>query len=287
MRLGSPTRWWLLVLAVAMTSAGCEALRVPWPRDLTTSTNPLKPINGTSDTVRLDVRFVHAPYGDERLNTLLWQQADEQILGADTRKRLGSHGLRAGVIGGILPIELQRLLELDRAGTEVTDEQVLTEFEARPSVTQRQYSLRGGQRSEIQTGSVVEHMNLLLPAEGTLQGRTLHQAQAVMNTSVRAEPHRGHARLSLLPELHYGPPTTRYGHDAAGVLVLEPGREREAFPDLKIEVSLTPGQMLLVGCDPDLAGSLGDLMFSKRKASPRQQTWLLIRLASDLRREDL
>jgi hypothetical protein len=275
-----------LTLVIA-TMTGCEALRVPWPKDPTGSQSPLKPINQAPGVVSLDVRFLHASRSDTRLNESLWLQADEQVFSPEIRKRLAAHGFRAGVIGGTLPLELQQLLDMDEAQTIEGDEHVLTEFEARPRVTHRQYSLRSGQKSEIQTSSVVPEMNLLLPTDGSLQGRTLYQVQGVMSVQVIPEPVRGHVRMSLVPELHFGPATTRWGHDAAGVLVMEPGRDRQGFPDLQLDVTLLPGQMILVSCDPNLPGSLADHMFSDRKTTPRRQTWLLIRIASDLRQENL
>ncbi len=103
-------------------------------------------------------------------------------------------------------------------------------------------------------------------------GKTFHDAQSVFE--LKAFPlGDGRARLELVPEIQFGPVKQKYvGRD--GMFELEVGRERQAFPQLRIDATITPGHTLAVSSTASRS-SLGGCFF----CNGDRQKLLLVRLA--------
>jgi hypothetical protein len=93
----------------------------------------------------------------------------------------------------------------------------------------------------------------------------------------RVEPDGGvHVRLT--PEIRYGEARQQWtGQD--GMFRLEMTRAHETYDELHALATLTPGQMLVVGCLADRPGSLGYQFFTDQLTGKTEQKLVLIRLA--------
>ncbi|HEY1065270.1 MAG TPA: hypothetical protein VGE52_04145 [Pirellulales bacterium] len=229
-------------------------------------------------SVSLDVVTLRIPYGDPEFNGPLWTEIDEQRIPAAVRRGLAAHGLRAGVIGGPVPTFLEQRMNTGEKPT-TSEAGELLNLENENKVAGRYLQLPAGKRSEIQTTQVLDELPVLFPVAGGLAGKTYVKAQGVLE--VKATPiDDGRIRMSVLPEVQHGDPKNRFTPAQDGVLFLDPGRDRATFPELVIDAVLAPGEMLIMCGSVDRPGSLGDQIFSDRKASPREQKVILIRVSA-------
>lgn len=185
----------------------------------------------------------------------LWQFVQEERLDSALRARLHRNGLRAGVVGGVPPQEIARLLnprpELARA-----DDSVVALGEA-TGVKQQSMTVRPGQPAIVNASEVVAETNLLLADDSGPWGETFHQVQAIYKVGVADRPGGG-TLVSIAPELHFGAPRMKFvAGDGAGITRSQPRREERAFVDLQIEAPLVVGEMLIVTSLPGSDSRLG------------------------------
>jgi hypothetical protein len=218
----------------------------------------------------------------------MWGQLDEQALPVDLRMRLSENGLRAGVAGSQLPVELQRVLELDERndaagaasgeatgdGAERKADRATLAGESRVRV--RHLPLRAEAHGEIQASGVIESLPLLINEDGVVRGEPYAQAQ--VGFSARAKLlEDARVRLELIPEVQHGESRQRFAPTDGG-FVLEAGRSKRTFDDLKIELDLAAGQSLVLCGVPYRDGGLGRYALSDDRAGVREQKVLIIRL---------
>jgi hypothetical protein len=269
-------------LGVAALLAGCST---PLPRQ--ESGNPLRTPRMSRDSVGLEIFFVRLPAADRQAYDSIWNEADEQRFGVGLRRQMAENGLRAGVLGWQMPAAVQRLLdEQSQRAVEADGPQQgiqVTELDRTSPIRIRQLQVRPGRRSEIIASSVYESLPLLVREGGVLKGRSYQNCQGILALHAYPEPD-GQVRLEVWPELHHGQPRHRFtGSD--GVLKLETGRPRDVFEHLRLDVSLSPGEMLLLGGQPDRPGSLGNCFFVDRNAGQAERKLILVRVAATQRDE--
>lgn len=258
----------ITIVAIAWLSS-CAVLK-PTKEEL------LQPAQMRPDSVSLEVFFVRLPEGTPETHGL-WTDVDELAVAAEVRRQLATHGFRAGIIGGRVPRVLEEKLALGEQ-PKVTEAGRAVNFDDEGTINGRYLQLRVGKKGEIQASPLEEEISVLFPADGQLNGQTYRQAQGVF--LIKAYPEEGGlVRLQLVPEIQHGKVEQRYLPSQEGVIMLQPSRQRETFNKLRTQVSLAPGQMLMVGCQVDRAGSLGDRFFSEQRQGQREQKLLLIRLA--------
>ncbi len=260
-----------LLLPALLAIAGCAALPGK-------AKSPLRPPQMSADSVVLEMFFVRVPFGDPAVNGKLWDQIDEQPLAPDLRERLARNGFRAGLIGGAMPDELAKLLELaDKpAPTGQLDGAKAEDLNEEPRVLRRHLQLRAGQRSEILASSVYPELPVLVNAAGQLSGQTYNEAQGVFAVKSFPQPD-GRVRLELVPELHYGQPRQRWV-GGQGMMRLETSRAKQVYDDMTLSADLSPGTMLVLSSLPSRPGSLGHHFFTQ--SEPRlEQKLLVIRLS--------
>jgi hypothetical protein len=241
----------------------------------------------SADSVVLEIYSARFPFNDPKYNEALWRQIDEQPIPPELRRALGEYGLRAGILQGQLPAELQELLNPPVEGAASSTppekspsqslEQVVVDLEAELPVSRRVLQLRAAKRAEIQTSGVYESLPLLESGAGGLRGRPYPRGQGLLSLKSYPQPD-GRVRLDLLPELHYGDPRVNIvGHQ--GVVRLQPGRSKKVFDHLAVSATLSPGEMLAIASLPNRPGSLGHYFFTEPTAGALNQKLLLIRLA--------
>ena len=154
----------VLLLAV-LSIAGCI-------NPVHSGKSPLLPAQMSPDSVALDMFFVRFPFGDADANEKIWQEIDEQQISSDVRERLNRNGFRVGVIGGQMPIELSKLMELSDKTTAVgEDDGVNVEnIQAKPRVVRRHLQIRTGQPSEIIASGIYPELTVLVSDMGQPSG---------------------------------------------------------------------------------------------------------------------
>ncbi len=245
---------WLFALSV---TAGCNTLLIDAEKALPVG-SPLRAADPSADGVRFQVSWATLPPDAEvDGQASLWRFVQEERLDAGLRARLRRNGLRAGIVGGVPPKEIARLLNprptLARAGNEGS----VALMAGATGVKQQEMTVRPGEPAIVNAGEVAPEASLLLTDERGPFGETFHQVQPVYR--VGAEPKPGGGRIvSLSPELHFGEARMKFvAAGAAGITRAKPLREERAFPELRIEAPLVVGEMLLVTSLPGSGSRLG------------------------------
>ncbi len=244
------------------------------------------------NSVMLEIFFVRYTEDHRSLGESIWEQIDEQKFDSDLRRKLADQGIRAGVLAGQLPLEVQQLLETQTAPVAETPPELATPGENAdptvaaasvvtlgqgPLVRLRQLQIRSGRRGEIIASNIFDELPLLQVSNGEVCGKTLHKCQSMFSVTPFPEGD-GSARLELVPELHHGDPTRRFS-GADGVWKLETSRPRQAFTELTLSPKLAPGDMVVVGAVSQRPGTMGRWFFQETTDGVVEHKLLLIRLA--------
>ncbi|MCG8448839.1 MAG: hypothetical protein MI725_04555 [Pirellulales bacterium] len=255
--------------------SGCTSLFVlPVADD---SPSFLKPVETSPDSVTLEIFQVRLPASDSGSVEELWQVVDELRLPLAVRRELLRNGFRAGVVGGALPDGLAAHLNLQGEHTEVSAERQISGVNADPKVTRRLVQLSRQEKAAIQVADLRESIHVFLSEDSGVRGRSYQQAQAVY--SLRAEGKAGRrAALELVPELQHGQLRNRYAGGDQGIFLMTQSRERDTFDRLAMSPELAPGEMLVVGCLPDVSGSLGHAFHAHQVSGPLEYKLVLVRL---------
>jgi len=261
-----------LVLGALVAATGCRMIeQQPKGR------SPLMPLVGSAEGITLEIFSAPVAVGDPQLATL-WAEVDEQPLSVDLRRKLSQNGMRAGVVGPQVPGPLGEIIKL-------TDERVSAEersqvpLDGEPGPQLRVLQPRPGKRNDLVVSSTYEQISLLRCHEGQVEGKTYHKAEGRLQLRVFPEPD-GRVRLELQPELHHGELKTHItGSGSEGMLIWKPERAKQLYSDLKLSLTLSAGQMLLMTCQDDKPGSIGHYFFTQQDGEkPMQKLWV-IRLA--------
>jgi len=267
LRLGIIVPW----LGALLLAAGCATIEPG------TSHKPLLAQSVPApDSVTLEVFLARSSGGKQSLDEL-WKEIDEQAFPPELRRQLAQNGIRAGLVGSQVPVELARLLKLNDtpvpkdAATDVTAEA--------SSVSLRLLQLRAGHPAEIQPlEHVYDELPLLTREDGQLRGRTYYKAEGRFSLRAFPEPD-GKVRVELTPELEHGEQHQRWvGND--GIMRLDASRSKRIFDELVLAAHLAPGEILVMSSLPDRWGSVGHYFFNEGAATEQPvQKLLVIRAA--------
>ena len=250
---------------------GCNSLfygEASHSRQLLESATP------TADSLSLEIIWIRHPVGDESFEKQVWSAVDEQRFDVATRRHLSRNGFRVGVIGGHVPRPVAAAI------ANVADE-------ARPAVAldvvpgrarRRVVQLGRSEFCEVQASQTFDELSWLKVDVDGVRGDSLIDAQCVYRT--RLIPQRGRmAQVELTPEIQFGPPIRKFSSMNEGIYQIVPTRERKAFDDLRIEASMSAGEMLFIAHVPEMAGSLGHWFHTAEEADARVQKLVVVRLA--------
>lgn len=269
----SSKRLTLSATLILVVASSCAVVHTP-------GKSPLVRAQMSPGSVVLDIFFVRFPAGQEEATRRLWEEVDEQQLGAETRRQLNQSGFRAGVVTGQLPTTLAQLLEASgkpASGAGEVQQVCLTEIEADPRVIWRHLQCQTGQRAEVIASQVYDELPVLTTEANGLCGQTYPKAQGLLAVKTFPEAD-GRVRIGLTPELHYGEPRQRFVGEQ-GALRMEAGRARRTFNDLALSATLAPGHILVLSTMPSRPGSLGHYFFTTDTSGQREQKLLVIRLS--------
>jgi hypothetical protein len=261
----------LQIAVLLLALAGCTPLHQ--------GKSPLLPVKMSSDSVVLDMFFVRFPFGDPSINEKLWEQIDEQQFAPDVRERLALNGFRVGIVGGQMPIELSKLMELtDKpAPTGQLEGVQLSNLETEPRVMRRHLQLRTGQASTILASSVYPDLTVLLRRSDQLSGESYQLAQGVFTVKTFPQPD-GRTRLQLVPEMQHDEPRLRWDIGNQAMMRMVTDKPRTVYDDLTIAADLPRGAMLILSSLPNRPGSLGH-SFLTTNDGRLEQKLLIVRLS--------
>lgn len=195
------------------------------------------------------------PLQDAALNDILWSVVDRQSIPNETRKALEINGLRAGIVAGALPPEIEEILSAPP-----------------PNVVQPyQVEIIDGGLSPVMMTNKIPRASLFLNDKGQAMGRDYDDAQGYFSVSA-TQVGRDRILLRIVPEIHHGPLERGWAapQDAANPyfqqeFVMKTGQKEETFHDLMINLTLEPGQIAVVGCEPDRSKTLGSFLLTEQE----------------------
>jgi hypothetical protein len=253
----SRRRLFALASAAAL-SLGCTTLLSVSDKPLPVG-SPLRMADRSADGVRFEVYWATLPPEvEEDHQASLWRFVQEERLDDGLRARLQRNGLRAGIVGGVPPKEILRLLNPrpSEADDDAADGTV-TRLSAPTGVKKQEMTVRPGEPAQVNASDVTPSATLLLADDRGPWGETFTQVQGVYRVGVEPQPGGGH-RISIAPELHHGESRMRWVADGAGAITRpKASREERTFPDLRIEAPLVVGEMMLVTSLPGSDSRLG------------------------------
>jgi hypothetical protein len=216
-----------------------------------------------SDVVQLEWGLIERPVGDRYLNEDLWALANEQVIALERKDALESNGLRIAQIGGLLPSEFQDLVRSERSN---------------PSPQRR--TIRAGIPAVLTIGPVRTNCDWGFPPNSFLAGlvpKPLRNAQfaLVVTPSMEGE---NKVRLSLTPQIEHDEVRTSIipAADGSGWSRVQKATT-DKYSDLNCDVTLAPGEYLLVGCWFESKSTFGKECFVRIDEPRPVQRLLVIR----------
>jgi hypothetical protein len=198
------------------------------------------------------------PIDDPLLVKTLWQTVDDQSISPESRRLLAANGIRAGILSGGLPPEVERLLQ---------EQTPVAERGIRTTVT-----VPDGSHYLVQPSPVVQSASLLVNLGSSATGKEYTKAKGIFRLTTHQDGPEG-VSLSFLPEVHHG--QVHSGYAAAPNLspyepdefVYKNGQDEAVFRELAIHLVVQPGQIAVLGALADRDRSLGDFFFISSEAN--------------------
>jgi hypothetical protein len=247
----------ILGLVIIMMS-GCLGWQHIEPRK-SVSQSPFNNGPISPDAVALEYAILDLPAGDRVANQEAWKHVDELVLGVDQRALLEANGIRVGVIAGALPSELQEQIRHPRHEQTIRRRQMIADEQA-TLMLHNQLN-----KSPIQLISSMD----IKPAD-----RPIDEDQA----NLIVIPHReadGRVRVQVSPELS-AQQTKNWlpGADGANWSKVTEGNR---FNQIGFEVTINPGEYLIMGARIDKENSIGDRLFFSGGEKQRRQKLFILR----------
>jgi hypothetical protein len=204
----------------------------------------------------LRVAVLSRPLNDDAINKTLWSVADEQVLTAQVRQTLESNGLRVGLVSGTLPPEVDAILHAPPP------------HKVEPSLV----NIPSGDSTLFCACPGAPKVSLIVNRDGHPIGKDFTDAKGLIRVTASYDGSSGVA-LRFVPEIHHGPIQHRWTPDASTnpfsvpELMVKDGQQEDSLRELAATVSLQPGQLVVVGCEPDRSSSLGHFLLTEAEAN--------------------
>jgi hypothetical protein len=214
----------------------------------------------------LRVVILSRPFGEARINEVVWRVADEQIVPPAERHAWEANGLRIGRIIGDPPPELDAILR---------------DTSPQKALNPSSFFIESGEQTLISASASVPQASILLNRENRVFGRDFNDASGFFRVTVQHEGAQG-VSLRLVPEIHHGPVQRMIqAVPNAGTIVpqefrINDGQQEETLRDLPANLVLEPGEVAVVGCRPEQRRTLGSFLFTQAEAHSDQRHQKLI-----------
>ena len=260
--------FWAALLAGVF--AGCSAwTTIPAGKSL------LQPARMSPDSVVVEFAMLDLDTVPEERIGELWRAVDEQQISVETRQRLAQHGFRCGVAGSQLPLWLTDALASQSQQLKLDEsEQTAVVCDL---LTQRRIQCRANQRRSVPVST--ECKELIVGGDETDGAPSRKFADARCHVCMTVSPKGdGQVELQLVPEIQHGPMHQRWvGQD--GLFRLDAARNSDRFEELRVAVTLLPGQTLVYSATAE-NGGLGPAFAGKSGfGAPSSGKLILFRLA--------
>ena len=203
--------------------------------------------------------MLELPPGDSYLDRDLWSAVDEQAVDLDRKAILEDNGIRVGLVGGMPPPQLQKLLESDRT-----------------SPSPHRLQMRSGDSKSLPVGSIRDEVSFDFRGEGEPKQLKLVQAQAALIV-VPQRTDDGRVRLTLTPQVQHGGKSVFIQPAEGEGWSLGGQRPAEKFANLSFDVTLSAKEYLIVGTRYDRTKTLGHAAFVGTALDKPVQRLLVIR----------
>jgi hypothetical protein len=270
-------RWPTAVLLAVIVAAGCTQL----PKN-----TALLPGTSASDHVALEVFFVRIPLDDQAVLGPLYSEIDEQAIPLPTRRRLAENGFIVGQVGGQLPDVVSDLLKVSDDAPTPDPRQATVLDVTKPVPVRRKridiYQVETPNRIVV-TGDRQRHEKLIVLYRDEVDetqavcGWTFANARGSLLTKVHPQSD-GRVQLDLVPEVEYGEEQSKVTPQEGGAWTVVSALPHKSFDGLRINAKLSPGEMLIMTCQGDRPGSLGQQFFTERQDDAPHQIVLMIRV---------
>jgi hypothetical protein len=230
-----------------------------------------------ADAVVVELQFLRMSDAKIAEVDQLWQITDEQVIPIQTRKRLEANGLRMGLVPGDMPTIVQQwIAEAQQRLRDETLEQA--SVASNISLVPKQLTFRAGKRKEILLHAEQDKwVPVIYQEEDQLCGETFETPEFILATT--AIPHGdGRATLLFTPEIKHGQVrNVVVGKDAA--FRFEWQRQRRAFDELLSQITLSPGQTVIVTCTEPPKGLGSQFFITESFSRQREHVLILLRLS--------
>ncbi|MDZ4849132.1 MAG: hypothetical protein SGI77_07540 [Pirellulaceae bacterium] len=226
----------------------------------------------------IPVEIIFLRMGTQQLQELqaVWPRINEQAFPLEMRKRLDRNGIRTAIVDTVVPLPLQTMIEsVEKRLQDDPLEQAGVGADVRSH--SRLLQCRNGQRKEItvrptKTGTMV----ILHNEDGAAKGSCYEDPLLLLDFRVYPKDD-GSVAVHITPEIQHGQPKLKIvGQEFA--LRREMKRESATWPDLTIEQSMIPGQIMLVTASTPPRG-LGEHYFYTETATGEvEQLLFLVRI---------
>ena len=209
--------------------------------------------------LHFDVMRVDLPHDSVRHSAKLWNHVDELRVEPGQSVLLGRNGIRVGVAPADAWPAMQAVLEAHGA-----------------RATRRQHAVQPGYPLTLDIGDVREGETVFsYDGQGGLKGRTFGAGQKYIHLDYVVEaddPPR--VLLRVTPDVHVRSADRRWQEEEEGAYVEKPVDGGHSYTELSAAVSLTPGQILVIGPGPqaEMAHLLGNRFFERIEAGVRYET---------------
>ncbi len=205
----------------------------------------------------LSIAILSRPAKDPAVNEAIWRVADEQPVRGESLRALESNGLRAGVLTGGLPIEVEAVMNPKPPGQKVDIVQI---------------NLPDGETTDVALSTRIEPVTLFLNRGGQASGKDYQDAKGMLRVTADHES-PGTIRLRIVPEIHHGP--MKQGYAAAPTsgpygpkeFMIKNGQAEESLRDLAATVTVRPGQVVAIGARSDVGHDLGGFLFTQAESN--------------------
>lgn len=211
------------------------------------------------DAVFLEYAVIERPEGSVTIDRDVWSNIDELIIPAESRVLLTENGFRVGMVGGLLPSELEGMISNPKS-----------------EIGHRQRRLYVNNQAALTINGPIGEAEFDLRTSSEAQPTSLKFEQAKF--SINFTPtHASDGRITLrcVPEVEHQQKKNWLPN--GGSIGWMNGASVESYDSLAWSVTLSPRDFLVIGAQRDSRAGLGRHAFCGERGKEKVQRLLVIR----------